>query len=104
MYLLVIIDIFSRYTLAEIMSSITTERTIGKLKRIFGMMGHPRVITSGNDPQFTSELFRNFVSKIGAVQNLVTPYSPWQNGLVERQDRDIKHFTKISREKEKLAR
>ncbi|KAG6440823.1 hypothetical protein O3G_MSEX001465 [Manduca sexta] len=95
-YLFVIVDYFSRYKEIKPMKIITSAETIKTLKEIFSRLGTPVSITADNGRQFTSDEFKSFCYELGIKINFTTPYSPQQNGEVERQNRDILKRLRIS--------
>lgn len=95
-YILVTIDYYSRYMVLEIMTKITAQETIQRLKRIFRTWGYPRTITLDNGKQFVSKEFGNFCKTLSIHLNHSTPYWPQANGEVERQNRFLLKRLKIS--------
>lgn len=95
-YLFVIVDYFSRYKEIKPMKIITATETIKVLKEIFSRLGIPSSITADNGRQFVSDEFKSFCRELGVSIYFTTPYSPQQNGEVERQNRDILKRLRIS--------
>nr|XP_049707012.1 uncharacterized protein K02A2.6-like [Helicoverpa armigera] len=95
-YLLVIVDYYSRYKEIKVMKSITTADTTTMLKEIFSRLGIPMTLTADNGRQFTSQEFRDFCQEMGIKLLSTTPYTPQENGEVERQNRDILKRLQIS--------
>ncbi len=83
-YFLVIVDAHSKWLDVHIMASITSSKTIEKLRIIFANHGLPRKVVTDNGPSFTSEEFREFLSDNGIVHVTTSPYHPSSNGLAER--------------------
>ena len=50
--LLIVVDDYSRYPFAEIVSSTSASATIPKLHAIFSMFGTPEIVKSDNGPPF----------------------------------------------------
>ena len=57
---------------------------------IFAQHGLPEEVVSGNEPQFTSNEFAEFMGKNGIKHTLVPPYHPQSNGAAERSVRVVK--------------
>ncbi|XP_055527261.1 uncharacterized protein K02A2.6-like [Wyeomyia smithii] len=95
-YLLVVIDYYSRYIEIEIMTRITAQDTIKRLKRIFRTWGPPRTITLDNAKQFISTEFKEYCSTYRIHLNHTSPYWPQANGEVERQNRSLLKRMKIA--------
>ena len=47
---------------------------------MFAQHGLPEEVVSGNEPQFTSNEFAEFMGKNGIKHTLVSPYHPQSNG------------------------
>ncbi|XP_055632603.1 uncharacterized protein K02A2.6-like [Toxorhynchites rutilus septentrionalis] len=95
-YLLVIIDYYSRYKEVELMNKISAKETVSRLDKIFTRLGYPRTITLDNAKQFVGTEFEEY-SKTHAIHlNHSTPYWPQENGLVERQNRSLLKRLQIS--------
>ncbi|UYV65549.1 K02A2.6-like, partial [Cordylochernes scorpioides] len=89
---LVVIDAYSKWIEAKIVSTTSTETTINCLKEIFATHGLPDVIVSDNGTSFTSELFRTFLKRNGVRHILCAPYLAASNGQVERAIQTLKNL------------
>lgn len=87
---LVLVDATSKWVEVCIMSSITSESTIEKLKVIFATHGLPRIIVTDNGPSFTSGEFADFCKANGIKHVFAAPYHPATNGLAERAVQSFK--------------
>ncbi|UYV70210.1 K02A2.6-like [Cordylochernes scorpioides] len=96
---LVVVDAYSKWIEAKIVSTTSTETTINSLKEIFATHGLPDVIVSDNGTSFTSELFRTFLKRNGVRHILCAPYHAASNGQVERAIQTLKNLLrkKLSR-------
>lgn len=74
----------------------TANLTITKLREIFARFGYPEVIVCDNGQPFASEEFSRFCSMNGIKIQHSVPYAAFQNGLVERQNRNLLKTIKIS--------
>jgi transposase InsO family protein len=95
-YILVVIDHFTRWT--ELMALKTTgaEETAEHLVNFFGRFGFPDEILTDNGTQFRNNLMKELVSLIGSRHTTVTPYSKEENGIVERQNKEVmRHLRNI---------
>ncbi|UYV64000.1 K02A2.6-like [Cordylochernes scorpioides] len=90
--LLVVVDAYSKWIEAKIVSTTSTETTINCLKEIFATHGLPDVIVSDNGTSFTSELFRTFLKRNGVRHILCAPYHAASNGQVERAIQTLKNL------------
>lgn len=95
-YLLVTVDYYSRFFEVDILKSITTEKVIECLERIFCRFGLPESLKTDNASYFTSIEFENFLSTSGIEHRKSTPLWPQANGEVERQNRTILKVLKIA--------
>ena len=76
------------------MTSTTAEKTVEVLRSIFAAHGLPEQLVSDNGPQFTSEVFQEFVQQNGVKHIRCSPYHPSSNGLVGRFVRTFKEAMK----------
>jgi transposase InsO family protein len=53
-----------------------------------------KVIISNNGTEYTSEKFNKFCEKEGIEHQLTAPYTPQQNGVVERKNRTLMEMTR----------
>ena len=95
-YLLVLIDAHSRFTIAEVVRSTSSNAVIPCLDKIFSEYGIPEVLRSDNGPPFNSREFNEFAKHLGFTHRKVTPYWPRANGEVERFMRTVKKVIKAA--------
>ncbi len=74
---------------AHIMQSISSAKTIEKLRLIFSTHGLPQKIVSDNGPSFTDE-FKKFMQNNRIRHVTSAPYHPSTNGLAERAVQTVK--------------
>ena len=74
----------------DLMHSITSAKTIEKLRIIFANHGIPRKVVTDNGPMFMSYEFQEFMQKNGIVHVKSAPYHPSSNGLAERAVQTLK--------------
>lgn len=98
-YVFVLIDLYSRYVLAEPMTRTTSRDVIRFLKDTFTRMGLPLILTFDNARNFSSEEMKDYCIDYGIKLTHTTPYYPSANGEVERQNRSILKVLKISKQK-----
>ena len=87
--LLIIIDEYSRYAIAEEVFSKTTSEIIPVLHKVWSMFGIPSDLKTDNGPTFTSIEFENMCKFFGIRHRLITPYWPRANGEAERFIRNL---------------
>lgn len=93
---LVVIDAYSKWPEAFVMSNITAQKTVQVFKNIFIRYGYPLHLVTDNGPTWTSEEFKFFCKKVGVKQSFSPPYYPATNGLAERFVESFKsHVVKI---------
>lgn len=92
----VVSDYYSRWHEAEFMKKIETSLMIHQLRVMFARFGIPLAAVCDNGPQFTSAEFIEFCKSLNIKILSTTPYSPQQNGLVERQNRSLLKVLRIS--------
>ncbi|XP_058826949.1 uncharacterized protein K02A2.6-like [Topomyia yanbarensis] len=94
--ILVLIDLYSRFRITEVVIKTTTEDIIEKLKQNFLRMGIPAILISDNARNFSSQKMQNFCTEFGIQLKHTTPYWPQANGEVERQNRSILKALRIA--------
>jgi hypothetical protein len=92
--LLILVDSYSRWIEVAVMSSTTASQTIEVLRSWFARFGIPKELVSDNGPQFTSELFAEFLRCNGVKHTLTPPYSPQTNGSGEKSVQIVKSTLK----------
>ena len=70
---LIVVDSHSKWLEVEVMSTVTSESTIERLREMLFRYRVPQRIVSDNGPQFTSREFAEFMKK---KYMLVAPYHP----------------------------
>ena len=63
---LLVIDYYSNYPEIAISSSKSSENVILNMRSIFARHGAPKVLTSDNGPQYTSESFKSLQRDMGS--------------------------------------
>ena len=90
---LVLIDAYSKWMEVVVMSSITAESTIRRLREIFARFGLPEHVVTDNGPTFISTEFESFLQRNGIRHSTSAPYHPATNGLAERGGPDNESWT-----------
>ena len=93
-YVLLVIDVYSRFPEVEIVHSTSAKAVLPKLNRVFAAYGVPQVVKSHNGPPFNGHEFAQFAQYLGFKHRRVTPLWPEANGEVERS---MKRFGKVLR-------
>ena len=78
---IVLVDTYSKWLDAHIMSSSTSQITTEKMSQTFANMGLPKMVVSDNDTAFTSSEFQDFMKQNGIIHRRSAPYHPSSNGL-----------------------
>ena len=94
--LLILVDAHSKWLDAHILQSITSAKTIEKLRIVFATHGLPRKVVTDNGASFTSEEFHAFMSENGITHVTTAPYHPSSNGLAERAVQTVKRGIKAT--------
>lgn len=79
-----ILDEYSRECLCCLVKrNISSDDVIGQLADLFMLKGIPEHIRSDNGPEFTAEVVRQWLGKLGVKTLYIEPGSPWENGYIE---------------------
>ncbi|XP_058816531.1 uncharacterized protein K02A2.6-like [Topomyia yanbarensis] len=95
-YIFVLVDLYSRFVVAEITTHTTSNDVIRMLRQIFAKLGLPMVLTTDNAKNFSSQELKDYCVDYGIKLTHTTPYWPSANGEVERQNRSLLKVMKIS--------
>lgn len=88
-YLLVIIDVFSRFPEVYPVSDMTVGTVIRCFKDFFARYGFPDKVLSDRGAQFEASEFKNYLQRFGIKQASTTAYHPSSNGTCERFNQTI---------------
>lgn len=83
-YLLVMIDICSRFVILRPLKDKTAESVVKAIIPIFCDFGLPMIVQSDNGKEFVNKVMKRFKVKAGFDHRLITPYHPQGNGAAER--------------------
>lgn len=83
-YVLVLLDYFSRYMTAMTVKSTDLASTLPCFEKIFDTLGLPRSIKSDNGPPFNSHGYKDYCNERGISPVFSWPLTPQQNGMAER--------------------
>ena len=95
-YLMVLVDDYSRYPVVEIINSTSAKTVIPQLDKIFSMFGIPEVVKTDNGPPFNGYEFTKFAEYMGFKHRKITPLWPQANGEAERFMRTIGKIIKAA--------
>ena len=93
-YLIVVIDSFSRFIWLIPAPSNTTLDAARALLSVFGIIGCPAQIRSDNGPCYASATMLEFLRLANVKHHKVATYNPKQNSIVERSNRQILHHAR----------
>ena len=82
--ILVLVDYFSRFVIAEFVKSTDFLSVAPTLENTFNLLGNPISIRSDNGPPFNGTEWKEFCVARAIKPEFSTPGHPQQNGLVER--------------------
>jgi hypothetical protein len=99
-YILAIVDNFSKYIRLYPTRNATAEEYVRCLVEWVSVFGVPKGVRTDGGPQFDSQLAEGIKSMLGFEHLIVVPYRPQANGIVERRMKEIKqHLQAIVIEK-----
>lgn len=97
-YILVMTDIYSRWTEVSFLKNTKSETIIKEIKdKWINKFGTPESILSDQGRQFISINFKNFLQINKINQILTSPYNPTGNSIVERINYNIGNILRITK-------
>ena len=82
--MLTVIDEYSRECLAiEVSRRLRSDDVLHCLSELFTRHGPPDHIRSDNGPEFTAQIVRDWLPRVGVQTLFIEPGSPWENGYNE---------------------
>ena len=94
-YILVIMDLFSRFSLLYAVPSKDTNIVVDCLSQVFHTYGFPDTLLSDNAPEFKSSAVKLFAESHSIAKKEILPYSAWANGILERSNARITKLLKL---------
>ena len=82
-YLFVIIDVYSRYPVVEIVKSVSAKTVIPVFDKVISTFGVPKIVKSDNRSPFQSYEFMKNAENMGFVHRRITPRWPRANAQAE---------------------
>ena len=91
-YAVVMVDSATKFPFAKAIRAPNAKNVCDVILDIWQFTGVGAVLISDNGTHFTSELNREFLSRLGCAPRFITPSHPNANGLCERMVGTIKHM------------
>lgn len=73
-------------------TAVTVFKLVKSMSLFFAMFGVPNVLQTDDGPQFTAQLFKQFLSKWGVSWEPSSPYYSQSNGHAEVMVKSIKYM------------
>ena len=85
-YFLHLVDVATRFSLAAVIKKKTPEVITEKIMKLWigSGMGPPKKFLADNGGEFANEIFRDMCENLNIEVLNTAAYSPWQNGICER--------------------
>ena len=82
--MLTLVDEYTRECLAiDVARKLSSDDVLERLAWLMATRGVPGHIRSDNGPEFTAQVVREWLGKVGVKTLFIEPGSPWENGYVE---------------------
>lgn len=88
-YIIAAIDCFTRAVELQAAPSKSASSALTLLLSVFARYGAPRFLRSDNGGEFVNQLITDFLQAVGTERQLVLPYRPQANGIVERVNGEV---------------
>ena len=81
---LTLVDEYTRECLAiDVARQLRSDDVLERLSWLFATRGVPQHLRSDNGLEFTANVVRNWLNRVGVKTLFIEPGSPWENGYVE---------------------
>jgi transposase InsO family protein len=82
--LLTVVDEYTRECLAiDVARRMNSDDVLERLSWLVAIRGVPDHVRSDNGPEFTAQVVREWLKRVGVKTLFIEPGSPWENGYVE---------------------
>ena len=98
-YLLVLVDLLTRYCVAYPLTDKSSNLIVSTLKKfVFNnpLLGPPATIVTDNGLEFCNQKLDRLIRRYGGRHNLTAPYNPKANGTTERMNRTSSVYYAVS--------
>ena len=92
-YCLVVVCMFSGFTVLLALRTKTALEHIRRLWKLFSVIGLPKIIQSDNEPTFVSILMKGFYDRLKALHITITPYNHRALGKAESSVKTVSNCT-----------
>lgn len=89
MYILGIIDSFTKFIILKAVKNTKSKTSINVLRDVFALFGTPNTLISDRGTSFTSNEFKSYIQSTGVKHSLNAVATPRANGQIERYNRSI---------------
>jgi len=83
MYILLVIDVCTRFVFLRPILDKSAEQVAGELFSLFCLVGFPNILQSDNGSKFKNKVLRVLAQKAHVKHQFITPYHPHANGVAE---------------------
>lgn len=95
-YVLVMVDYYSRYMVAMTLKTTDFESTSSCFNVIFDQLGFPATMKTDNGPPFNSANYKTYCANRGIVPVFSWPLTPQQNGMAEKAMQTINKAMQVA--------
>jgi hypothetical protein len=96
MHILVIVDLFSRWSQLYPLKTLTADESATALLHYVTTFGTPSNITSDNGTQFINDTVKDLSALLDIIPIPIVPYNHQENGIVENRNRYIRRLLEAS--------
>ena len=88
-YIMVIVDVFSRFMELEAIPDLSAETAAASIVRFIGRYGTPGEILTDNGTQYNNKLLKEIYETMIVDYITISPYSHEENSIVERVNKEV---------------
>jgi len=100
MYIITLVDYFTKWVEAKAISNIKSEEVMKFLTEVISRHGPPEIIVTDNGSSFISDITKMMIDLYGSWVHFISPHHPESNGMIENRNREIGKILRLLIENE----
>jgi len=95
MYIITLVDYFTKWVEAKAIPNTKTEEVIKFLTEVISRHGPPEIIVTDNGSSFAADITKMMIDLYGSWVHFVSPHHPESNGMIENRNREVEKILRL---------